>query len=127
MRILLDTNVLTWVHQKPNRIGKRAKQKLSQAHSIYFSPLSVFEWSQKDDDLQINTKKLIEATKSLDFLELPLSIDAVLEASRFGSLRQTDPIDLLLLAQASEKRLEFLTSDVRILNLDLDFVSDATL
>ena len=127
MRLLLDTNVLTWIHQKPNRIGKATQSKLSTAHTIYFSPLSVFEWSQKDDDLQVNTKKLVEATRSLDFLELPLTVEAVMEANRFGSLRQSDPLDLLLLAQAASERMEFLTSDMRILSLGFDFVSDSTL
>lgn len=127
MRLLLDTNVLTWIHQNPNRIGKVSRAKLSTAHTIYFSPLSVFEWSQKDDSLQANTKKLVDATRSLDFLELPLTLEAVLEANRFGSLRQTDPIDLLLLAQAACERTEFLTSDMRILSLGFDFVSDSTL
>ena len=127
MRLLLDTNVLTWIHQKPNRIGKATKAKLSSARTIYFSPLSVFEWSQKDDDLQVNTKKLVEATRSLDFLELPLTVEAVMEANRFGSLRQSDPMDLLLLSQAASERMEFLTSDKRILSLGFDFVSDSTL
>ena len=127
MKLLLDTNVLTCIHQKPNRIGKATKAKLSSAHTIYFSPLSVFEWSQKDDDLQVNTKKLVEATRSLDFLELPLTVEAVMEANRFGSLRQSDPMDLLLLSQAASDRIEFLTSDKRILSLGFDFVSDSTL
>ena len=77
--------------------------------------------------MQVNTKKLVEATRSLDFLELPLTVEAVMEANRFGSLRQSDPMDLLLLSQAASERMEFLTSDKRILSLGFDFVSDSTL
>jgi PIN domain nuclease of toxin-antitoxin system len=127
MRLLLDTNVLTWLHHRPERLGKRTKARISDATIVYYSPLSFFEWLQRDDFQGINAKLLIEATKSLGFSELPVSAGAAQEAARFGPLRNRDPLDALILAQASYQSLDFYTSDQRILDLRLSFVKDSTL
>jgi PIN domain nuclease of toxin-antitoxin system len=127
MKLLLDTNVLTWLHQKPSRLGKRTIQRISDAHTVYYSPLSLFEWLQKDDHRGIKAGLLIEATRSLGFLELPLKTGAVQEAGRFGPLRNRDPFDALMVAQASYEGIDFYTSDQRILDLGLGFIKDSTL
>ena len=127
MKLLLDTNVLTWLHQKPGRLGKGTIERISAAHTVYYSPLSFFEWLQKDDHRGIKAGLLIEATKSLGFIELPLKAGAVQEAGRFGPLRNRDPFDALIVAQASYAEIDFYTSDQKILDLGLSFVKDSTL
>ncbi|MEY4962526.1 MAG: hypothetical protein RLZZ249_1223 [Actinomycetota bacterium] len=127
MKVLLDTNVFTWLHQAPSKLGKRTISRIEEANTVYYSPLTFFEWIQKDDHRGINAKKLIEATKNMGFIELPLSTGAVLEATRFGSLRGRDPIDLLILSQASHLGVDFYTADHRLLSLGLSFVRDSTL
>jgi len=125
MRFLLDTNVLQNIHLRPALLGKRTVQKLQSAKALYFSPLTIFEWLQKDDYLGSSTKKLAAATKEIGAIELPLTANAALEAIRFGSLRGSDPFDFLMLSQAAEAGLDFLTPDSRLLDLGLDFVLDA--
>lgn len=127
MKILLDTNVLTWLHQKPSRLGVRTRARIADAHTVYYSPLSIFEWLQKDDPKGLNAQLLIDATRSLGFTELPLSGRAAQEATRFGPLRNHDPMDSLILAQASYEGVDLYTSDQRILDLGLSFVKDSTL
>ena len=125
MRLLLDTNVLQNMHLRPAFLGKRTIQMLQSAKALYFSPLTIFEWLQKDDYLGSSTKKLAAATKEVGVIELPLTANAALQAIRFGSLRGSDPLDFLILSQAAEAGLVFLTSDSRLLGLDLDFVFDS--
>lgn len=126
MRALLDTNVLTNLHHKPTRLGKATQRSLRDARALYFSPLTFFEWLQKDDYLGTSTKMLAEATIKFGIEELPLTAQAALEARRFGSLRGSDPLDYLILAQAAEAGLYLYTADSRLLGLDLDFVKDSS-
>jgi PIN domain nuclease of toxin-antitoxin system len=125
MKILLDTHVLLWVHTKPSRLGKKTRHALASEGGVFFSPISVFEWFQKDGLDGLSAKDLVAATKSVGFQELPLGLDAILDAPRFGSLRDRDPMDLLLLSQAAAGRMHFYTADRFLLELGLDFVKDA--
>lgn len=124
MKILLDTHVLLWVHTKPSRLGKKTRHALA-GDGIFFSPISVFEWFQKDGLDGLSAKDLIVATKSVGFQELPLGLEAILDVPRFGALRDRDPMDLLLLAQAASGKMHFYTADRFLLDLGLDFVKDA--
>jgi PIN domain nuclease of toxin-antitoxin system len=126
MKALLDTNVLTNLHFRPSRIGKQTRQSLERAKAIYLSPITIFEWLQKDDFLGSTTEKLTRFSMDMGFKELPLTATAAMEAKRFGILRGTDPLDFLILAQAAHSALDLYTSDTRLLSLDLDFVKDAT-
>ena len=125
MKILLDTHVLLWVHTKPSRLGKKTMHALASEGSVFFSPISVFEWFQKDGLDGLSAKDLVVATKSVGFQELPLGLDAVLDVPRFGALRDRDPMDLLLLSQAAAGKMHFYTADRFLLELGLDFVKDA--
>lgn len=126
MRALLDTNVLTNLHHKPARLGQATQRSLRDARALYFSPLTFFEWLQKDDCLGTSTKMLAEATIKFGIEELPLTAQAALEARRFGSLRGSDPLDYLILAQAAEAGLFLYTADRKLLGLDLEFVKDSS-
>ena len=125
MRILLDTHVLLWVHTKPSRLGKKTIHALSSGDGIFYSPVSVFEWFQKDGLDGLTAKDLIAATKEVGFQELPLTLEAMLDAPRFGALRNRDPMDLVLLSQAAAARMHFYTADRFLLDLGLDFVKNA--
>ncbi len=126
MRILLDTNVLSNLHTRPSLLGKQTVRKLEGAKGLFFSPITFFEWLQKDDYLGTTAKLLAAATIAAGIEELPLSAHAALEAQRFGSLRGSDPLDFLILSQAAQAEMDLYTSDRRLLSLGLDFVKDAT-
>lgn len=127
MKLLLDTNVLTNLHQKPTRIGKRTRHSLESATAIYFSPITIFEWLQKDDYLGTNTAMLTRVSLEMGVQELPLTAAAAMEAKRFGLLRGSDPLDFLILSQAAHSSMDLYTSDTRLLDLGLGFVKDASL
>lgn len=127
MRILLDTNVLSNLHTRPSLLGNQTVRKLESAKGLFFSPITFFEWLQKDDYLGTTAKMLAAATLAAGIEELPLSARAALEAQRFGSLRGSDPLDFLILSQAAQAEMDLYTSDRRLLSLGLDFVKDSTL
>lgn len=126
MRILLDTNVLNSLHTRPQLLGKQTARKLESAKGLFFSPITFFEWLQKDDYLGTTAKMLAAATIAAGIEELPLSARAALEAQRFGSLRGSDPLDFLILSQAAQADMDLYTSDRRLLGMGLDFVKDST-
>ena len=126
MRILLDTNVLNNLHTKPQLLGKRTTRVLKSGAGLYFSPITFFEWLQKDDYQAKTAKGLAAATIAFGIEELPLTARAALAANRFGSLRGSDPLDFLILSQAAEAGMDFYTSDRKLLGLDLDFVKDSS-
>lgn len=123
--MLLDTNVLIAAHRSPQRLGKSTVFEMQRHRPVYFSPLSVFEFVQKDR-LNAWSSQLIEATARAGFKELPLSARQAEQAARFGNLRGSDPFDWLLLAQAAGAKQDFYTFDSRLLELELDFVVDAS-
>jgi PIN domain nuclease of toxin-antitoxin system len=59
------------------------------------------------------------------FKELTLESSDSTELSKFLALQRHDPIDRMLLAQASRNQMRFLTSDRVLLSLGLDWVVDA--
>lgn len=126
MKILLDSNVLFNLHIKPSKLGPRTLKHLSSADQLYYSPLSFFELLQKEAIPSHLANDFVQATHEIGIREQPLSTEAALEARQFGNLRGRDPMDLLILAQASEARMQFYTSDMRLLDLGTDFVKDAT-
>lgn len=125
-RVLLDTHVLIWLHREPGRIGKQARRAIENAATVYYSPLSLFEFMQKDDEQASKTKVLAAASLTAGLIELTLDTNQVMESSRFGSLENTDPFDRLLISQASSEGMDFYTADSRLLSLGFPMIKDAT-
>lgn len=123
--ILLDTHVLWWLLDTPERLGPRARTTL-RASGAFASSLSVTE-------LLIKTM----AGKFVlppDFTELVseqgpswLSFTPSHAASltTIPELVGHDPFDRMLLAQAHAERMSFLTADRLLLALDRDWIVDA--
>jgi PIN domain nuclease of toxin-antitoxin system len=124
--VLLDTHVLIWLHREPARIGKQARRAIENASSVYYSPLSLFEFLQKDDEQGSKTKVLAAASVAAGLVELTLDTNHVMESSRFGSLKNTDPFDRLLISQSSGAGMDFYTADIRLLSLGFPIIKDAT-
>jgi len=124
--VLLDTHVLIWLHREPARIGKQARRAIEGTASVYYSPLSLFEFLQKDDEQGSKTKVLAAASVAAGLVELSLDTSHVMESSRFGSLKNTDPFDRLLISQASREAMDFYTADIRLLSLGFPMIKDAT-
>ncbi|MEJ7796201.1 MAG: type II toxin-antitoxin system VapC family toxin [Nocardioides sp.] len=123
--ILLDTHVLWWLLDTPERLGPRTLALLS-AHPSFASSLSLTELLIKTmvgkfvlpPDF---TERVSEQGPS--WLSYTASHAASLD--RIPELVRHDPFDRMLLAQAYAERIDFLTADRLLLALDHDWIVDA--
>jgi PIN domain nuclease of toxin-antitoxin system len=117
--LLLDSQALLWLLDDNPRLGPRARQEITSAQRVYVSAATVWE-------LTITTM-LGKLSVPADFSKrliaqglVPLSITA-----EHAELVRHDPIDRLLVAQASRAGLRLLTADQILLGLDRAFIIDA--
>lgn len=130
MRILLDTNALLWQLglAKPDKLGVQAKNYMEKAEAVFASAVSLVEIQIKTMigklDAPADTQTMITDAGNtlLDFSTI--SADALRD---FPMLARHDPFDRMLLAQASQEGLTFMTADTMLLQLDLPYVIDARL
>lgn len=122
--ILLDTNALIWWLSDFNRLSKRAIQLIESAELAHFSAASVFEIEIKRQRLKKLPNDVVAAFVNQGFSELPISAADASAVKEVG-LSRHDPFDQLLLAQAKNRGLTFITADSLILERGFDFVVDA--
>ncbi len=122
--ILLDTNALIWWLSDFNRLSKRAIQLIESAELAHFSAASVFEIEIKRQRLKKLPNDVVAAFVNQGFSELPISAADASAVKEVG-LSRHDPYDQLLLAQAKNRGLTFITADSLILERGFDFVVDA--
>lgn len=126
--LLLDSQVLVWVLDDNPRLGQRARATIEAATRVYVSAATVWELTIKAmlGKLSIPenlTSRLIEQ----GFEPLAITAGHAEGLRDFPQLARHDPVDRLLVAQAAESGLPLLTADKVLLELDKDFIVDATL
>jgi PIN domain nuclease of toxin-antitoxin system len=124
--VLLDTNALIWAQQGSPRLGRNTARRLEQAGAIYFSPISVLEVEIKTMRKNMAAAKNFYTNLLADgFTEIKLSGLHAEAIREFTSLALHDPFDRVLLATAAYEKMNFVTSDRKILDLNLSYVIDA--
>lgn len=112
MRILLDTHVYLWFLADSPRLPKKARTKISQADDVFVSAASIWEATIKAGlgKLDVDPADLVAGIEASGFVELPVRAR---HAARVDALprEHRDPFDRLLLAQALEEPMRFLTAD----------------
>lgn len=126
--LLLDSQALLWLLDDNPRLGAKARRAITTAQGVHVSAATVWEFTIKTmlgkltvpDDL---ARRLPE--QGLELLSITAEhADAV---RLFPELIPHDPFDRLLVAQASCTGLRLLTADRVLLDLQRDFIIDATL
>ena len=125
--ILLDTHVLVARVNDKNIFGKTTQHILRSTHKLFYSPLSVAEMRLKEEVKRKSflADDLVDGLEHLGYKELPLTSTATNDITRFPVLHHHDPFDRLLLGQAKNSNLLFITADRTLTSLDLEFVHDA--
>lgn len=124
--MLLDSHSVWWLLTNQKRIGKSLRQKLDRHQVCFYSPATVFELFQKSRKGKLRIPdNLVELIQQAGLQELPLNSQHAHD-SRFISPDIFDPFDRMLLAQAQCEKIDFYTSDAKILSLGLDFVKDVS-
>ena len=120
MKILLDTHILLWTLSNDVKLSAKAKNIIENEHNdIYYSLISVWEVEIKHllhpENMQLNGKELTKYCKESGFHQLMIRDNHIfaLEAlkRKEGSPIHKDPFDRIILCQAIEEKMKFLTHD----------------
>lgn len=122
MHILLDTITLVWWLKDDQRLGKQARNILTdQNNQLFVSAFSVFEWRLKASIGKLTHYDDLEAKiKDNGFLLLDYTSEDSKYIHKFTKLRWSDPFDFGLMSQAIVRELPFMTADGRILECGID-------
>ncbi len=118
MRLLLDTHILLWAANEPERLSKATRSLLEITdNELVFSVVSLWEIAIKTgrgrDDFRADAGLLRRSLFENGYSELPITglhATAVVSLPRFHG----DPFDRMLVAQATVEGLTLMTSDKAI-------------
>lgn len=125
--LLLDTHVCIWWAQRNKRLGQKAHDLIDAAEVVNFSAATVFELELKRSKIGTIPQNLASEFARLGFVEIPISATDAATISELPELAGHDPFDLLLLAQAKNRNLQFLTADRTILARNYPWVVNASI
>jgi len=109
---LIDTNILLWYFWGSNRVVQLRELIESEAISVYYSPVSLWEIAIKirSGKLDIDINDLYAFARKLDFTELPMTSDCIKAYLELPNIHK-DPFDHMLLAQALAFPMRLITGD----------------
>ena len=113
MRLLLDTAVLIYAVESPERLGKRAAAVLKNARNVLeLSTISLAEIAIKAavGKLKLSPATVRQALQDLDIRTLPYTAEHAFQL--FGlPLHHGDPFDRQIIAQALSEQIAVITPD----------------
>ena len=125
--LLLDSQVALWVLDDSPKLGVRARELISSTSGAYVSAVTLWELTIKAMrgrlTLPDNLRSLLADNGLLLLNVVP---EHVLGLRDFPELIKHDLFNRLLVGQAKQAGLRFLTADRVLLALGRDFIVDAT-
>jgi PIN domain nuclease of toxin-antitoxin system len=115
MRLLLDTHILLWLMQDDPRLTQRAHGIIDNSAEVYISVASIWEIAIKWrlGKIDENPQEVDAAIEKAGLIELPISKLHAVSTSKLPLLHR-DPFDRLLVAQAIEEHMQFVTADPKL-------------
>lgn len=115
MKLLLDTHILLWAANDPQRLSETTRTLLLEpANTLYFSAVSLWEIVIKRglgrSDFIVDPHRLRRLLLTNGYTELVVTSEHVLQVDRLPPLHK-DPFDRLLIAQAQTEALLLVTVD----------------
>lgn len=116
MRLLLDTHIFLWVVMASPRLKGEARRVIESAEQIYVSAASIWEVAIKSrlGKIEADVHELLGAIEPSGFVELPITSAHAAGVAQLPMLH-ADPFDRMLLSQALQEPLRFLTADEALL------------
>lgn len=121
---LIDTHVLIWLDQKPERLSDHVLGVLRDPeHIVYCSAASLWEIAIKQNlgKLEVGGP-LPEMLERYGFQELPVTAQDA-EVTRALAPHHRDPFDRMLIAQAMAKNLVLVSGDRQMLAYEIAILS----
>lgn len=117
MTVLLDTQILIWIAEDNKRLTQQTRGMIDSEESRFFSVASIWEVAiksaQNKPEFQVDPHKLRRELMRSSFQELPIDGDHALAVLALPPIHK-DPVDRLLIAQASVEAMTLITSDETI-------------
>lgn len=118
MRILLDTHVLLWALNSPERLGKAVRSAVEDSsNEVMFSAASIWEIAIKSAlkriDFTVAPAEILAAAMETGFDELPVRASAAAHVALLPA-HHHDPFDRLLVAQAITEPAVLYTADSQL-------------
>jgi PIN domain nuclease of toxin-antitoxin system len=115
MKILLDTRVLLWAAGNSDELPERARALIEDAdNEVVFSAASLWEIAAKIElgrpDFRVDLKRLRRGLLDNNYVELAVTGRHAVALAALPALH-ADPIDRMLIAQATVDGLVLLTVD----------------
>jgi len=113
MRLLLDTAVLIYAVESPERLGRRVAAALKNTQNVLeLSTISLTEIAVKMavGKLQLSVATVRQAVQDLDIRILPYTADHAFQLFEVP-LHHGDPFDRQIIAQALSERIPVITPD----------------
>lgn len=115
MALLLDTQVLIWLEEVPERIPEKVRDRIFTEPVVYLSQVSVWELAIKIKIGKLSLKQPLQ-TFIVNFLIgyrfklLDIDLSHIYQTERL-TLHHKDPFDRLIIAQSLIENMEIVSSD----------------
>jgi PIN domain nuclease of toxin-antitoxin system len=114
LNLLLDTHILLWWLADSPRLSAKARKAIREAEVVWVSAVSAWEIESKRSRGLLNAPHNLEATlRAHDLGSLSLTVGHAVAAGRLPP-HHRDPIDRMLVAQATMESLTLLTADKQL-------------
>ena len=111
MRVLLDTHLLLWALSSPEKLSKRARQRI-ESSDVYVSAASIWEISIKSalGKFEADPDEVLAGVEPAGFNHLSIVGGHAAKVAGLPLIHK-DPFDRLLVAQARFEPMILLTDD----------------
>ena len=118
MKLLLDTHILLWAANEPERLSAQATTLLEDPdNELLFSAASLWEVSIKNglgrDDFKVDTRLLRRGLLDNGYMELPITSAHAVFVESLPPIHK-DPFDRILIAQATAEGITLVTADATV-------------
>ena len=119
MRVLVDTNALIWWLLDDPTLSGPARTAIHEAEQAFVSAVSIWEIGIKNNRGRLDVPDDLESRlEQVGFVELPIAWRHARVAGRLQG-HHSDPIDRMLVAQATADDLVIVTRDRDIARYDV--------
>ncbi|BCO29053.1 hypothetical protein MIZ03_3964 [Rhodoferax lithotrophicus] len=118
MKFLLDTHLLIWAANEPEKLSSKAVALMTNPeHELLFSAASMWEIATKNGlgraDFKVNARLLRRGLLDNDYSELPITSSHAVFVEGLPLIHK-DPFDRILIAQATVEGITLLTADTTV-------------
>ncbi len=124
MRILLDTHVVLWALEDSPYLTTPIKEMIcDEKNEVYISAASLWEISIKHkknpEKMPFSAQQIRDYCQRAGYIFLSLGIDSVITYDSLDLSIHQDPFDQILVCQATNNNMLFLTHDKKISEYNL--------